>query len=80
MFGVACRGGCGVARTGCGVGQLVVCRFAVRQARVRFSARHPRKLFPNELTSDEEMERNRGNWRRMNVLYECDGMNVLYKL
>jgi hypothetical protein len=35
-----------------------------------------RKGFPTELTSDEEMERNLGEWRRINVLYECDGMNV----
>jgi hypothetical protein len=32
--------------------------------------------FLTELTSDEEMERNLGEWRRMNVLYEFDGMNV----
>ncbi len=37
---------------------------------------HPREVFPAELTSDEEMERNLGEWRRMNVLYECDGMNI----
>ncbi len=48
---------------GCGVAQLVMRRFAVRQARVRLSARHPREVFPTELTtvtSDEEMERNLG--------------------
>jgi hypothetical protein len=44
--------------------------------RLRFTAWHPRKVFPTGLTSDEEMERNLGEWRRMNVLYECDGMNV----
>jgi hypothetical protein len=27
--------------------------------------------FPTELTSDEEMERDLGEWRRINVLYEC---------
>ncbi len=43
---------------GCGVAQLVVRRLAEGQARVRFSARHPREVFPTELTSDEEMERN----------------------
>ncbi len=32
------------------------------------------------LTSDEEMERNLGEWRRMIVLYECDGMNVQYNM
>ncbi len=41
----------------CGVAQLVARRLAVRQARVRFSARHHREVFPTELTSDEEMER-----------------------
>jgi hypothetical protein len=25
---------------------------------------------------DEEMERNLSEWRQMNVLYECDGMDV----
>ncbi len=57
---------------GCGEDQLVVRGLAVRQARVRFSALGS----PTELTSDEEMERNLGAWRRMNVLYECDEMNV----
>ncbi len=33
---------------------------AGRQARVRFSARHYREVFPTELTSDEEMERGLG--------------------
>jgi hypothetical protein len=61
---------------GCGVAQLVMHRLAVRQARVRFSARRPRMVFPTELTSDEEMERSLSEWRRMNVLYACDGMNV----
>ena len=31
---------------------------------------------PTEQTSDEEMERGLSKWRRINVLYECDGMNV----
>jgi len=35
---------------------VVVCRLAVRQALVRFPARHPREVFPTELPSDEEME------------------------
>ncbi len=61
---------------GCDVGQMIVPRLAVRQARVRFPARLPMEVFPTELTSDEEMKRNLGDWRRMNVLYECDGMNV----
>jgi hypothetical protein len=34
--------GCGVAQLGCGVAQIVARRLAVRQARVRISARHPR--------------------------------------
>jgi hypothetical protein len=37
--------------------QLVARRLAVRQARVPFSARHHREVFPTELTCDEEMER-----------------------
>jgi hypothetical protein len=44
---------------GCGVAQLVV-RCAVREARVRFSARHLREVFSTELASDKEMERNLG--------------------
>ena len=43
--------------TWCGVAQLVARRLALRQARVRFSARHHREVFPTELTNDEEMER-----------------------
>jgi hypothetical protein len=50
--------GCGVAQLGCVVAQMVVRQLAVRQARVRFSAGHPREVFPTELTSDEELERN----------------------
>ncbi len=52
-------------------------RLAVRQARVRFSARHLREAFPAELTSDEDMDRNLSEWRRMNVLYECDDINYV---
>jgi hypothetical protein len=37
--------GCGVAQIGCGVAQIVERRLAVRQARVRISARHPRGGF-----------------------------------
>ncbi len=55
----------------CGVAQLVVRRLAVRQTRVRFSARHHREVFPTEHTSDEGMERGLGEWRWINVLYEC---------
>ena len=57
---------------GCGVAQLVVRRLTVRQARVRFSAWHHREVFPTEVTSDEEIERGPGEWRRINVLCECD--------
>jgi hypothetical protein len=61
---------------GCDVDQMVVRRLAVRQ--FDSLARHPREVFfSTELTSDEEMERNIGEWRQMNVLYECDGMNVI---
>ncbi len=56
----------------CGVAQLVSHRLAVRQARVRFSARHRREVFPTELTSDDNMERGLGECRRINVLNECD--------
>ena len=41
---------------------------AVRQARVRFSARPHREVFPTEHTSYEDMERGFSEWRRMNVL------------
>ncbi len=59
----------------CGVAQLVARRLAVRQARVRFSARHHREGLPTELSSDEEMEIGPSEWRWINVLYECDWMN-----
>jgi len=39
-FRVRCGSGCGVA-LGCGVAQIVAHRLAVRQARVRISARYP---------------------------------------
>jgi hypothetical protein len=51
----------------CGVAQFGARRLAVRQARVRFSARHHREVYHSELTSDEEMERGLGEWRRINV-------------
>jgi hypothetical protein len=41
----------------CSVAQLEARRLAVRQARVRFWARHHREGLPTELSSDEEMER-----------------------
>jgi hypothetical protein len=31
---------------------------------------------PTEQTSDEDMEKGLSEWRRINVLYECDCMNV----
>ncbi len=55
--------------------QLAARRLAVRQARVRCG-----EVLPTELTSDEEMERDPGDWRRMNELYECDSMSVCYKI
>ncbi len=48
---------------------------AGRQARVRFSARHHREVFPTEHKCNEEMERGLGEWRWMNVWYHC--MNVI---
>ncbi len=44
------------------------------------SARRHREVFPTELTSDEEMVRDLGEWRRVNVLNECDCMKVCYKI
>ncbi len=49
-------------RTECGVVQMAPRRLAVRQARVRFSARHHREVFPTEHTSDEELERGFKEW------------------
>jgi hypothetical protein len=65
--------GCGVARkgatlisrvrrssVGCGVAQLIVRRLAVRQFRVRFSARHPKEvllLSEKGQRSDEDTRR-----------------------
>jgi hypothetical protein len=70
---------CGMAQTmvwrgsiWCGVAQLFSRRLTERQARVLFSPRHHREVFPTELTSDEEMERGLGEWRWINILHECD--------
>ncbi len=54
--------------------QLVARRLGGRQARVRFSARHHREVFPTE---PQAMRR----WREAsaNVMYECDWMIVLYE-
>jgi hypothetical protein len=60
----------GVAQSWGGVAQLAARRLAVRQARVRFSARPHREVSPTEHTSDEDMERGFNEWRRMNVY--CD--------
>jgi hypothetical protein len=39
----------------------------------------PQGVFLTELTSDEKIERNLSEWRQMNVLYECDGLeNIKY--
>jgi hypothetical protein len=43
-----------------GVAQFTARRLVEGQARVRFSARHHREVFPTELTSDEDMERGVG--------------------
>ncbi len=82
---------CGVAQYGaawlsmvrrgsvwCGVAQYGAAWLAVRQARVRFSARHHREGLTTELSSNEEMERGPSKWRWINVLYECE-MNVCMK-
>jgi hypothetical protein len=37
---------CDVAQPGCVVAQMVVRRLAVRHARVRFPAQHPREVYP----------------------------------
>jgi hypothetical protein len=38
------------------------------------SALHTGRFFPMSLLSDEELERGPGEWRRINVSYECDWM------
>ncbi len=43
--------GCSVAQTGCSVAQLVARWLAVRQNRVRISARHPMEVPPTEPTA-----------------------------
>ncbi len=50
-------------KLGCGVAQLVVRRLAVRQARVRFSARHPMEVLL--LVSEEAMRIQEDGPRRM---------------
>jgi len=58
----------GVAQLWGGVAPLAARRLAVRQARVRFSARPHREVSTTEHTSDEDIERGFNKWRRMNVL------------
>jgi hypothetical protein len=55
----------------CGVAQLVARWLVVRP---EFDSRLGTTgwCFPTEHTSDEEMERGPSEWRRINVLYECD--------
>jgi hypothetical protein len=64
-----------VMAVGCDVTQMVVRRLAGRQFDSRLGA--PARFFSTELTSDEEMEKNIGEWRPMNVLYEFDGFNEI---
>ncbi len=44
------------------IGKIIGLNIFVRQARVRFSARHHREGLPTELSSDEEMERGPSEW------------------
>jgi hypothetical protein len=61
---------CGVAQLWCGVaGSVSACCKAGSSS---ILGQHHREVFPTELTSDEEMERDPGEWRWINVLYECD--------
>jgi hypothetical protein len=53
----------------CSVGRALACCKAGPSS-ILGSA--PQGGFPTELTSDEDMEISLGEWRRINVLYECD--------
>ncbi len=44
--------GCDVAQIARDVAQMVMRRLAVRQAGVRYPARHPKEVFPTELTTN----------------------------
>jgi hypothetical protein len=44
--------------------------------KTRLTSEHLWEVFPTEPTRDEEMEKNLGGGGWMNVLYECDWMNV----
>ncbi len=56
--------GCGVAQQGRGVAQIVVCRLAVRKARVRISARHRHPMEILLLLSEEAMRIQKDRPRR----------------
>ena len=58
--------GCGVAQIGCGVAQIVAHRLAVRQARVRILARHPRG---GPLPSGKQWENSTSSIYK--ILYVC---------
>jgi hypothetical protein len=53
--------------------QLIARRLAVRRARVRIPARHPREVSATELISDEGMKRSLGE---CSLMQQC--VNVLY--
>jgi hypothetical protein len=59
-----------MAQTGCGMAQIVARRLAVRQARVRISARHPRG---GPLPSGS-CEKTKGGTRRVIYIY----INCMY--
>jgi hypothetical protein len=71
--------GCSAAQLGCSAAQLVVRWLAVRQARVRISARHPREVPPTEPAAMKI-------WRRASAivmrewLYECMYCNRKIKI
>ncbi len=53
IWGAALLNGVQRSSAGCGVDQLIVRRLALRQARVRFSSRHPMEASLAERSSDE---------------------------
>jgi hypothetical protein len=57
-------------KVGCGMAQLVARRLAVRQARVRFSARHP-KGGPLPSGSNEEIKSGARRVVYIKILYVC---------
>ena len=68
---------CGVAQCGAAWlsmvlrGSVMVRRGSVGSASACCKA-GPSSIFPTEHTSDEEMERDLGEWRRINEMSECD--------